>query len=114
MLNLGNTTSMRACECYQDKERNEFISKILDGFHGGSVPSPEKEEKTSQSGHQHHVKREPSVEIEGNFKRAPDANSRTSSRASMAKPDRSLEESLVELKDWKVLMLTLVAVIEQL
>lgn len=52
-------------------------------------------------GHHHHVKKEPSGDAAGKFPRAP-SHSRTSSRASMAPPDRSLEESLVELKDWKV------------
>ena len=94
---------MRACECYQDRERNEFISKLLDGFHGSSVPSPDKESKVvGKHGHHHHAKKEPPAEIEGSFPRAPDAHSRTSSRASMAPPDRNVEETLIELKGWKV------------
>ena len=75
------------------------------------MPSPEKEDHHHQNGKRgdkHHGKKESSAEIEGNFKRAPssavEGNSRTSSRASMAQaqPEKSLEESLVELKDWKV------------
>jgi len=50
---------MRSCECYQDKEVNELITKNLDGFHGGrqgvgELPTPDKDVVVGRHGHHHH------------------------------------------------------------
>jgi len=54
--------SMRDCDCYQDRETNDEISKNLDGFHGaGADPGRDSPKSSAVSigkhGHHHHSKR---------------------------------------------------------
>eukprot|EP00277_Geminigera_cryophila_P035192 CAMPEP_0173122730 /NCGR_PEP_ID=MMETSP1102-20130122/54393_1 /TAXON_ID=49646 /ORGANISM="Geminigera sp., Strain Caron Lab Isolate" /LENGTH=183 /DNA_ID=CAMNT_0014030259 /DNA_START=9 /DNA_END=557 /DNA_ORIENTATION=- len=113
---------MRSCECYQDKEVNELITKNLDGFHGGrqgvgELPTPDKDVVVGRHGHHHH--KPESLSSQGNFQRAgffrnvPRGGGSFSGRASHTSSrggggggkstysGKGVQEMLEDLKSWK-------------